>query len=420
MFPTLDNVLTSALGSLPRPKRVYVAGCSGEPLGFADALKEEPSLAAGTTFVGVWIPGINKTDWSSFHPTAEAETIFLSAALRPSFETKQTRFLPLSYVQAWNWLSSTPLDAAIVLVSPPDGNGQTSCGLSVDFSHAIIDRKDLLKIAVVTPSMLMPINARRIPLDSFDIVCQSNAPLVELDTAALGSTFEDLGKNVATLIDDGDTIQLGLGNLQQAVLEQLGSHASLRLHAGMISSPMLPLLDDGVFAPFEGSVTTGVAIGSRQLYDRVAADSRIRFRDVGHTHAITTLAGIKKLKAINSVLEVDLFGQANAEYLNGRQASGIGGLVDFLRGAAASEGGRGIVGLPSTAKRGKISRIVPRLSGNAVSIARTDVETVVTEYGIADLREKSIDQRAAALIDIADPAFRTELATAWEAMRSGM
>ena len=144
------------------------------------------------------------------------------------------------------------------------------------------------------------------------------------------------------------------------------------------------------------------------------------FAPVTYTHAISTLAEIQNFQAINSCIEVDLFGQANAEFIRGRQISGTGGLVDFLRGAALSDGGRAVLALASTAKQGSISRIVPRLPANATSISRADVDTVVTQHGIAELKYKSIDERARALIEIADPAFREQLNADWYEIRKGL
>ncbi|MEL7454573.1 MAG: acetyl-CoA hydrolase/transferase C-terminal domain-containing protein, partial [Pseudomonadota bacterium] len=199
----------------------------------------------------------------------------------------------------------------------------------------------------------------------------------------------------------------------------LRGHQDLRIHAGMISTPLTELLDSEAVAADYGAITAGVAIGTSEFYDRVVVEDRILFAPVTYTHAISTLSELPNFKAINSCLEVDLFGQANAEFIKRRQISGTGGLVDFLRGAAVSESGRGILALAATAKQGTISRIVPRLPQNATSIARADVDTIVTEHGVAELKHKTIEQRAEALIAIADPRFREMLSAAWKDMRKG-
>ncbi len=417
---SLSYSLTLFRESLPETARIYVAGCSGEPLAVVDAFDAAPDLAAGVTFLGIWIPGVNATDWAGLHPTAQAESIFISPALRPSFETGRTRFLPLSYSQSTRWLANTSLDAGIVMISPPDENGMVSLGVSADFSTLIVARDTVPLLGVINPALRAPINGPKIPVDRFKFVAEAEHPLVQVNEVELPETFANIGDRIADLCDAGDTLQFGLGNVQQAVLKSLCAHRDLRIHAGMISNPLVELLDSGAIESDYGAITTGVAIGTNTLYDRAAEDDRILFAPVTYTHAITTLADIPNFKAINSCIEVDLFGQANAEFIKGRQVSGTGGLVDFLRGAAESDGGRAILALASTARKGTISRIVPRLPNDATSIARADVQTVVTEHGVADLTHKSIEDRAQALIAIADPQFQDQLAADWHEIRKGL
>lgn len=405
---------------LPQHARIYVAGCSGEPLPLADTLGKDPTLAADLTFLGIWIPGVNQTDWAGLHPTTEAESIFVSPALRASFDAARTHFMPLSYTQSVGWLGTTPLDGGIVMVSPPDADGNVSLGVSADFSTIITERKDLPLMGIINHALKAPRHGPKIPLGRFQAIAETTRALVQVTDATLPATFDQIGQHIAALCDPGDTLQFGLGNVQQAVLRALRSHHDLRIHAGMISNPITELLDQNVIRDDRGAVTTGVAIGTDALYAKAVEDDRIRFAPVSHTHAISTLSEIKRFKAINSCIEVDLFGQANAEFIKGRQISGTGGLVDFLRGAAVSDGGRAILALASTAKQNTISRIVPRLPDDATSITRADVDTVVTEHGVATLKNKSVDDRARALIEIADPAFRDQLSAAWHEIRKGL
>nr|WP_083332486.1 acetyl-CoA hydrolase/transferase C-terminal domain-containing protein [Hyphomonas sp. Mor2] len=405
---------------LPKTPRIYVAGCSGEPLALVEAFEASPELADGITFLGIWIPGVNATDWASLHPTAQAENIFVSPALRPSFERGRTRFMPLSYTQSTRWLSSTPLDAGIVMVSPPDEAGFVSLGVSADFSTLILEREDVPLFGLINHQLKAPVHGPKVPLDRFQILTETDTALVQVEESELPDTFARIGDRIAALCGSGDTLQFGLGNVQQAVLKALTRHQGLRIHAGMISNPLVELLDSGALESDYGAITTGVAIGNDALYDRAVEDDRILFAPVTYTHEISTLAEIRNFKAINSCIEIDLFGQANAEFISGRQVSGTGGLVDFLRGAALSDGGRAILALASTARKGTISRIVPRLPADATSISRADVDTVVTEHGVAELKNKSIDARAAALIEIAEPAFREQLAADWHEIRKGL
>lgn len=414
--PDLLQALARFRSSLPDDARVYVGGCSGEPLSVAEAMADDPSLAKGVTFIGVWIPGVNRTDWSAFSDTSKAESIFISADLRAGFETDRVRFLPLPYTQAWPWLETSAVDGAIVVTSMPDANGRVSLGVSPDFAGAVLARPGVVKLAILNPLMPAPANAPTYPLDTFDLVVEQETALPEMPPADLPPTFRAIADNIAALIEEGDTLQFGLGNVQQATLGALAGHRGLSVHSGMISDPLMPLLESGVVE----RVNAGVAIGTRALYEYCATDPRLSFHPVSHTHALATLAAIPRFKAVNSIIEVDLFGQANAEFINGRQVSGTGGLVDFLRGAALSKGGRAITALASTARGGTISRIVPRLAPDATSIARADIGTVVSEHGKADLRGRPIDARAEALIGIADPTFRDSLTNDWDAIRSAM
>ncbi len=420
---TLDQTsskLAAFRKSLPNQARLYVAGCSGEPLAILEAFRTDPDLADGVTFCGIWIPGVNSTDWASLSPSSQAESIFLSPALRPSFEAGRTHFLPLSYTQSTAWLSRAKIDGGVVMVTPPDEAGMVSLGVSADFSTLILDRPDIPVLGLINHAMAAPVHGPKIPLDRFSMTAETDTPLVQVPEANLPSTFERIGQHIADLCTDGDTLQFGLGNVQQAVLKALKDHKDLRIHAGMVSNPLVELLDQGALADDYGAITTGVAIGTDALYDRVVLEDRVLFAPVTYTHAISTLAALPRFKAINSCIEVDLFGQANAEFLKGRQVSGTGGLVDFLRGAREAEDARGVIALASTAKKGTLSRIVPRLPQDATSIARADVDTVVTEHGVAELKHKTIEQRAKALISIADPAFQDHLATQWFEIRKGL
>jgi acyl-CoA hydrolase len=398
---------------LPARARLYTGGCSGEPLGFVEAFREAPDLAAGLTFVGQWVPGINHTDWASLHPDASAETCFLPPALRPSFEDGRTRILPMAYSHSWDWLASTPLDGALMLVSPPDAEGNVSLGVSPDFGPVILARTDVPVLALVNPQMPAVPHSVKVPLSRFALVAEEDRPLVQVAPAPLAPAFAAIARHVGALVPEGAHLQFGIGNVQQAVLTELGGRKGLAIWSGIVSDPVIGMLD----ADPGLKVATGVAVGTEALYRRLAHETRVRFLPVSETHAVARLAALPRFTAINSAVEVDLFGQANAEFISGRQVSGTGGLTDFLRGARASPGGTGIVALVSSARDGKLSRIVPRLAPDATTVTRADMDVVITEHGAARLRGLDLDARAAALIAVADPAHRTSLANAWDDMR---
>lgn len=411
---TLDAALDWLRSELPNGGRVFVPGCAAEPLPVHDALRRRPDLAAGLTFEGVWIPGVNRADWAGLHPDARAETLFLSPAWRDSFESGRLKFSPLTYTQAWRKYESTPFDAGVFCVSPPDARGRCSLGVAADFSPAVF-AKTRLKIGWINPFMPASRDGPSVASDAFDGVIELEAPLPGYGSGAIDGSSAAVAARVAALIPEGATVQTGLGKIGVAILSALVERRSLKLHSGMVTEPLIDLLNrDAV-----DEVITGVALGSAELYARAVNDARVRFRPVGKTHAISTLAAIPRFVAVNSAVEVDLFGQVNAEWMDGRQVSGAGGLVDFLRGAWASNGGLPVVALNAAAKGGSVTRIVSRLT-TPPSVGRGDPVIVVTEHGVADLRGLDIDDRAEALIALADPVWRDPLAADWSAIRRGM
>ena len=386
--------------------RVFIPCGAAEPLALFDAFAAEPGLVGGVTFVGAFLPGANRRDWASL---SRAEGTFVSNDWRESFEAGRFAFRPLTYFQTFGWLERTPLDAAVFHVSLPNADGRCSFGVAADLSPAVAGR-EVLKVALLNPQMPRTVGPFA-PLDAFDVVVEGDWPLTEYDAGALDPAFDRISRTIAELTPDGASVQFGIGKAGIAALAARKGRKGLKIHSGMVTDPLLDVLDAGSV----DEVVTGLALGTRPLFDRCGSDPRIRFEPSSFTHDIRTLAAIPRLVAVNSALEVDLFGQANAEFIDGRQVSGIGGLTDFLRGARLSEGGVPIVALNATAK-GK-SRIVPRLAPNAVSVPRADMGVVVTEHGAADLRSLDLDARAQALIAVVAPEHRDGLANDWEQMR---
>ncbi len=405
--------------SLLKPgQRVYVPGAAGESTLLMDALERAPAKTAGINFFGVWFPGANRRDLASLHPNAHAETFFVSPELRNSFEAGRTIFRPLVYTEVQlAFESDPPADIALFHVSPPNKNGNCSFGLSADFGPTIAKRAKCL-IAHINPNMPSVACAPSISFEKFDYVIDLSGPLITYDTGSPDAILTKIGENVASMVEDGDTIEFGIGKGPAASVLALQNHRNLKIHSGMLIDAIVDLADAGALADGPASIVGGVALGHDKLYEFIASDPRVQMKPVIETHAINALASINCFTAINSVIEIDLFGQANSEMVKGKLVSGPGGLTDFLRGARASEGGKAILALPSTAAGDTISRIVPVLpSETPVSVHRGDVEYVVTEHGIANLRGRSLDQRAEELIAIAAPNFRKSLSEHWAQLR---
>jgi acyl-CoA hydrolase len=307
---------------------------------------------------------------------------------------------------------------AFLHVSPPDGEGRVSLGIANDFTPAIL-AKAAVKLAHINPEMPRTVGASTLHLDQLDYVVEAPCPLAGAHDT-VDPIFRTIGSHLATLIQDGDTLEIGIGRVQ-SVLAGLHGKRDLSLHTGAITDSLLGLEEAGALVLRNNAITTGVAWGSRALYDFVADQPRVRFAPVGWTHDVRNIAAIERFVAINSVVEVDLLGQANAEMIGGRQISSAGGITDFMRGARLSQGGFSVIALAAAAKGGAVSRIVPALAPEtAVSVARGDVDYVVTQHGIADLRHAGIDARAEALIAIAAPQFRQDLQAHWRQRRERM
>lgn len=383
--------------------RIFLGGCTSEPVSILKAVEGDPDLWQGRRVTGAFIPGVNETPFAMIGRDTCAETLFVTAGLRRG---GAVRHLPMHYTAYWRWLA-TPgvIDAVAIAVPPPRADGTVGFGLTADFAPAALAAGARL-FGVITPGMPDVPQAPRLSGARFEALVEgdTDTALPTLARPTIDTASAAIAAQVVDLIPEGGTLQLGLGKLQTAILAALAAapRKSLGYHAGMISPAVL----DGDLFP--AGITTGVALGDAAFYDRVAADPRIRFAPVGETHSIATLAALPGLVSVASALEVDLLGQVNGEFM-GRQISGHGGMVDFFRGAVASPGGRAIVALPATTRSGK-SRIVATLApGTPVSIARSDVDVVVTEYGAADLRDADVDTRARRLVAIAAPEHREPL-----------
>ena len=308
-----------------------------------------------------------------------------------------------------------PLDAALIMVSPADQHGYHSLGVSVDVVAAAAKAAKTV-IAQVNPRMPVTYGQSFIHRDQIDLCIECEQPLPELPPMDTDNEVsERIGQYIALLVEDGATIQLGVGRICNAVLKYLGNHKDLGVHSDMITDGIMALIKKGVitnrrktFHP--GKVVTSFCVGSKALYDFVHHNPHIGFYPSEYVNSPANIARNERMMAINSAIEVDLTGQVVADSIGHQFYSGIGGQVDFSRGASMSVGGKPIVALPSTTEDGKTSRIVPHIrEGAGVVTSRAHVHYVVTEFGVASLRGKSIRERALELIRVAHPKFRHQL-----------
>ena len=307
-----------------------------------------------------------------------------------------------------------PLDAALIMVSPPDEYGYCSLGVSVDVVSAAVKHARYV-IAQINPGMPRTNGHSFVHINQINAWMEQEQDLPELPPPTLDRITEQIGQYVAMLIDNGDTLQLGIGKIPDAVLRYLNNHKDLGIHSEMISDGIIDLMAKGVINNrrktfHKGKTITTFCMGTQQLYDFVDGNPHVEFYPSEHVNSPVNISRNDNMASINSAIEVDLSGQVVSDSIGYQFYSGIGGQVDFIRGASLSKGGKPIIALASTTKDGKVSKIVPHLTeGAGVVTSRGHVHYVVTEYGIANLRGKTIRERALELIRVANPKFRAQL-----------
>jgi 4-hydroxybutyrate CoA-transferase len=341
---------------------------------------------------------------------------FIGGNVRGAVNQGRADYMPifLSEIEPLIESGNLPIDVALIQVTPPDAHGFCSFGVGVDVTLTGAKNAKHV-IAQVNAMMPRTYGDSFIHISEINAVVEATQPLCELRKHKGGPETEAIGKNVASLIEDGACLQLGIGGIPDSVLENLGSHKDLGIHTEMCSDNVIELIEAGVingrrknFKPRK--IITSFTLGTRKLFDFLHENPFFEFHPNAYTNDPFLVARNDNMVAVNSALEVDITGQVCADSVGQSFYSGFGGQVDFIRGAARSKGGKPIIALPSTAKNGTISRIVPMLApGAGVVTTRADVHYVVTEYGIAYLHGKTIRQRAEALIGISHPKFRAEL-----------
>ena len=399
---------SASLASLFRSgQRVFVAGSANEPTALLAAL-EQMDLPTDLHYLQFPIPGYNRTDFTRFSPNARMTTFFMSPDLRNAAPGR-LHFLPMQMRAVYDYLGH---DVDVVLLQVArDANGELCLGPNVDFAEAALASATTV-IAELNSDFVAPAGALPIESGRIDYLLESKRPLYEMPPPKIDESADRIGALVADLIADGDCLQTGIGGIPAAILARLTEKNDLGMHSGLIDDGGMALIRAGNLTgnnkPIDRNVhTAGMALGSRELVDWLAHTPSVRFRGANYTHEVSVIAELPNFVSVNSAVEIDLFGQVNAEVAGGRQISGTGGSVDFMRGAKASTNGKSIVAMNATAKAGSVSRIVPKVE--LVTALRTDVDIVVTEHGVAHLKNLPVDARAKALVEIAAPQFRDEL-----------
>lgn len=413
-----DKISTAeeAVRLIPPGKRILIGSGAGEPGHLVDAMVSHGDHLAGNEIVHLMTLGSAPYVQPGLEHRFRHTAFFIGANVRPAVQEGRADFMPVFLSEIPLLISSgrVGIDVALIQVSPPDHHGFVSLGVSVDIVRAAVDTAAVI-LAEVNPHMPRTLGDSFLHVDRIARLIPVDEPLPELGEHDLDPVFREIGRNVATLIPDGATLQMGIGKIPDATLAALDERQDLGVHTEMMSDGVMRLVQAGVitgrrknFLP--GKLVTSFVMGSRELYEWVHDNPLIEMRGSAFTNDPFQIARNDNMVAINAALAVDLTGQVAADTVRGRFFSGIGGQVDFIRGAARSRGGKPIIALPATAKGGTVSRIQTTFEeGAGVVTSRGDIHYVVTEYGIADLWGRNIAQRAQALIGIAHPDFRAGL-----------
>jgi len=412
-----------AVAHVPSGARVFVHGAAATPIPLLDALAARSNLE-GVRLYHLHTQGTSSCFSREVSGRLRSVSMFVGADARPAVTEGRADFMPvfLSDIPSLFSSGAVPLDVALVQLSPPDRHGCLSLGTSVDAARAAVDHARIV-IAEINDRMPRTHGNTVVPFDRIHAFIHTSRPLAQASHSPPSEVEVRIGEQIAALVDDGATLQTGIGGIPDAVLARLVNHHELGIHTEMFSDGLIPLIEGGAItnrrkAVHPGRSVTSFVSGSQALYDYVHDHPAIEFHGCDRTNDTSLIRKNDKVTAINAAIEVDLTGQVCADSMGPTIWSGIGGQMDFLRGAALSRGGKPIIALPSTAKGGTVSRITAQLRpGAGVVTTRGHVHWVVTEYGAHNLHGLTIRERGEALISLAHPDVRGELRRALVELR---
>ncbi|MCL7937714.1 MAG: 4-hydroxybutyrate CoA-transferase [marine benthic group bacterium] len=405
-----------AVSVIQSGNRVFIQSVAAAPRLLIEAMTARAPELRDVEIVHLHTEGPAPYAAPEMRDSFRVNALFVGANVRDAINSGESSYIPVFLGETSNLFRRgiLPLDVALIQVSPPDKHGFCSLGVSVDCSRAAVQAAKFV-IAQVNPNMPRTHGDGVIHIDKIDAFVDGDEPLHEVPPPQYGDVEKAIGRYCAELIEDGATLQMGIGAIPDAVLAALGGHKNLGIHTEMFSDGAIDLIESGVINGLNkrshpGKVVATFVMGTRRLYDFIDDNPQVAMLDVGYTNDTAVIRRNPKVTAINSAIEVDLTGQVCADSIGTRQYSGVGGQMDFIRGASLSEGGKPIIALPSVTRRGE-SRLVSFLKpGAGVVSTRAHVHYVVTEWGVANLYGQNLQARARLLINIAHPDHRERLA----------
>lgn len=410
--------LETAASYVKSGDRVFVQGAAMTPNRLINAICERYRELREVEIVSIHTDGDVFFARDPYRDSFRINTCFVGSNIREVVNTNRGDYIPifLSDIHLLFRRNILPLDVAVVQVSPPDKHGYCSLGVSVDVTLPAVQSARRV-IAQVNPMVPRTHGDGIVHVNQIDALVEVSEPIHLYPSGEISETEAQIGRHVASLIEDGATLQMGIGSIPNAVLGNLGGHRRLGIHTEMFTDGILALVESGVVTGEEktletNKIVTCFAAGSQRLYDFIDDNPLVHFKEAAYTNDTANIRRNPKVTAINSAIEIDLTGQICADTIGSLQYSGVGGQMDFIRGAALSEGGKPIIALPSVTAGG-ISKITPYLRhGAGVTTTRAHVHYVATEFGVVNLFGKNLKQRADALTSIAHPDHRETLAAA--------
>lgn len=401
--------------------RVVIGHAVGEPSVLIEAMVANKDQYRDVEIVHMVPMGKGEYLQAGMEKHFHHNAIFVGGATRESVNSGRADYTPCFFSQVPRLFreGALPIDVALITVSAPDGNGDCSLGTSVDYTKSAVECAKIT-IAQINEEMPRTLGDSFVNIKDLDYIVEANAPLPVLNPPKISDVECLIGEHCASLIEDGSTLQLGIGAIPDAVLLFLKDKKDLGIHSEMISDGVVELYEAGVITNkmktlHPGKMIVTFLMGTERLYDFVNNNPEIEMYPVDYVNDPCVIMQNYKMVSINSCIQVDLMGQVVSDTVGKKQFSGVGGQVDFVRGTSMAKDGKSIIAMPSTAAKGRVSRIVSIIDeGAAVTTSRNDVHYVVTEYGVADLKGKTLKDRGRALINIAHPDFRDELIKEWE------
>jgi 4-hydroxybutyrate CoA-transferase len=405
------TTVEKAIRSIESYQKVFLAPMSNEPQTLVEELIRQRDRLTEVTLYNIILGSPCKYATAACYPHFNIRTFLSSPLLKEAYEQQVCDYLPVNFSEIPKWITQQKIDVALIQVSPPDEAGFCNLGLSVDVVQTLIKTASIV-IAEVNEQLPRTCGDTLVHVEEIDCFVRTDRSLLTIANELPTEEDVKIGEYVAMLVADYATVQVGIGKVANGIVQSLKSKKGLGVHSGSLSDAMMELIKLGVITNERKSINRGKTVcttltGTQKLYEFCHLNDNIELYPTNYTHNPAVISKISNFHAINSALEVSLFGQINAEQIGKHIVAGVGGQMDFIQGAKLSQGGKSIIALPSTAKNGTASRI--KVQVPYVTSLKSEVDYVVTEYGIAKLFGKSLTERAKSLIAIAHPDFRSDL-----------